>query len=106
MTASNAPSPTAPLGPVVTFPSSARRAGPAAARTSSYSGTTGGDCVGGADGRPTGAVPVRDSKNPSGPVLVVGAPAWQAFVDSPRWHRPTRLVRWRAGRRPCAGRAR
>ncbi|WP_431996129.1 DUF397 domain-containing protein [Streptomyces fungicidicus] len=53
-------------------------------RKSSYSGNTGGDCVEVAATRPTGAVPVRDSKNPSGPVLTVGADAWQAFVDGLR----------------------
>ncbi|MEU3891059.1 DUF397 domain-containing protein [Streptomyces sp. NPDC029041] len=29
-------------------------------------------------------VPVRDSKTPDGPVLVVGRSAWSAFVDSVR----------------------
>ena len=53
----------------------------AAWRKSSYSGNTGGDCVEVADGHP-GAVPVRDSKNPAGPVLIVGAEAWQTFVDA------------------------
>ncbi|MEU8811964.1 DUF397 domain-containing protein [Streptomyces anthocyanicus] len=56
----------------------------AAWRTASYSGNTGGDCVEVADNCPTGAVPVRDSKNPSGPVVTVGAGAWQAFVDGLR----------------------
>ncbi|MFI1731807.1 DUF397 domain-containing protein [Streptomyces acidicola] len=58
--------------------------GGAAWRTSSYSGNTGGECVEVAVGCPTGAVPVRDSKNPSGPVVTFGAPAWQAFVDGLR----------------------
>ncbi|MEU0132502.1 DUF397 domain-containing protein [Streptomyces sp. NPDC006296] len=49
-------------------------------RKSSYSGTNGGDCVEVADGC-AASVPVRDSKNPDGPVLVVGAGAWQSFVD-------------------------
>ncbi|OSC70030.1 DUF397 domain-containing protein [Streptomyces sp. 4F] len=53
-------------------------------RKSSYSGNTGGDCVEVADNCPTGAVPVRDSKNTSGPVVTVGARAWQAFVDGLR----------------------
>ena len=53
-------------------------------RKSSYSGSTGGDCVEVAVTCPTGAVPVRDSKNPSGPVLTVGAGAWRAFVDGLR----------------------
>ncbi|MFF6774575.1 DUF397 domain-containing protein [Streptomyces sp. NPDC012637] len=52
-------------------------------RKSSYSGTNGGECVEVADGHP-GAVPVRDSKNPAGPVLIVGAEAWQTFVDAVR----------------------
>ena len=52
-------------------------------RKSSYSGTNGGDCVEVADGFP-GVVPVRDSKNPVGPVLVLGVGAWQAFVDEIR----------------------
>ncbi|MFC9944305.1 DUF397 domain-containing protein [Streptomyces pratensis] len=57
--------------------------GGAAWRKSSYSGNTGGDCVEVADGCPA-SVPVRDSKNPAGPVLVLGAGAWQAFVDGLR----------------------
>lgn len=48
-------------------------------RKSSYSNGEGGDCVEVADGVP-GVVPVRDSKVPDGPVLVVGAVAWGAFV--------------------------
>ncbi|MPY62781.1 DUF397 domain-containing protein, partial [Streptomyces spongiae] len=27
-------------------------------------------------------IPVRDSKNPTGPALLFPAPAWQAFVTS------------------------
>ncbi|MFF1464752.1 DUF397 domain-containing protein [Streptomyces sp. NPDC058330] len=57
--------------------------GDAAWRTSSYSGNTGGDCVEVADGCPA-SVPVRDSKNPAGPVLVLSTGAWQAFVDGLR----------------------
>ncbi|MCZ9348573.1 DUF397 domain-containing protein [Streptomyces mutabilis] len=53
-------------------------------RKSSYSGPNGGDCVEVADNCPSGAVPVRDSKNTSGPVVTVGARAWQAFVDGLR----------------------
>jgi hypothetical protein len=49
-------------------------------RASSYSNAAGGDCVEVADGFP-GAVPVRDSKNPAGPVLRFRAAAWSAFVD-------------------------
>lgn len=58
--------------------------GGAAWRTSSYSGNTGGDCVEVADGCPAGSVPVRDSKNTAGPVVTVGARAWQSFVDGLR----------------------
>ncbi|MEU2673901.1 DUF397 domain-containing protein [Streptomyces sp. NPDC007164] len=52
-------------------------------RKSSYSGNTGGECVEVVDGLPC-AVPVRDSKNPGGPVLTIGADAWQRFVDGLR----------------------
>ncbi|WP_107425345.1 DUF397 domain-containing protein [Streptomyces sp. CB02400] len=45
---------------------------------------TGADCVEVADACPTGSVSVRDSKNPSGPVVTVGAGVWQAFVDGLR----------------------
>lgn len=57
--------------------------GGAAWRKSSYSGTNGGECVEVATGC-AASVPVRDSKNPTGPVIVVGAGAWQGFVDSLR----------------------
>ena len=45
---------------------------------SSYSGSSGGDCVEVASlaGERRG---VRDSKNPAGPVLVVGRDGWHAF---------------------------
>jgi hypothetical protein len=46
---------------------------------SSYSGDNGGNCVEVAPGFPAG-VPVRDSKNPDGPVLVVSRSAWAAFT--------------------------
>ncbi|GHF72224.1 DUF397 domain-containing protein [Streptomyces fimicarius] len=52
-------------------------------RKSSYSGNTGGECVEIAEGF-HGSVPVRDSKNPTGPAILLGAPAWQAFVDGLR----------------------
>ncbi|MGQ4446975.1 DUF397 domain-containing protein [Streptomyces griseus] len=51
----------------------------AAWRSSSYSNQEGGDCVQVADGFP-GLVPVRDSKNPTGPALVLTTAAWTAFV--------------------------
>ncbi|MFE2111181.1 DUF397 domain-containing protein [Kitasatospora sp. NPDC059463] len=45
---------------------------------SSYS-NNGGECVEVSASFP-GAVPVRDSKDPSGPALVFPASAWRAFV--------------------------
>ncbi|MGW6506581.1 DUF397 domain-containing protein [Streptomyces niveus] len=48
-------------------------------RTSSYSGSNGGECVQVAVGIP-GIVPVRDSKNPTGPVLALSPAAWAHFV--------------------------
>ncbi|MCW5252997.1 DUF397 domain-containing protein [Streptomyces sp. SHP 1-2] len=48
---------------------------------SSRSGDNGGNCVEVAPGFP-GVVPIRDSKNPDGPVLVVGAVAWSAFTSA------------------------
>ncbi|MFE7429990.1 MULTISPECIES: DUF397 domain-containing protein [unclassified Streptomyces] len=50
-------------------------------RKSSHSNTSGGDCLEVADGHP-GIVPVRDSKRPEGPVLVLPASAWTPFIDS------------------------
>ncbi|GGK56565.1 DUF397 domain-containing protein [Streptomyces flaveus] len=50
-------------------------------RRSSYSNTNGGECVEITDDFP-GVVPVRDSKNPHGPVLLVPAAAWDEFVNS------------------------
>ncbi|MFB6990776.1 DUF397 domain-containing protein [Streptomyces sp. NPDC056178] len=50
-------------------------------RSSSYSNSNGGECVEISDDFP-GVVPVRDSKNPAGPALVVQAAAWGAFVSS------------------------
>jgi hypothetical protein len=46
---------------------------------SSYSDDNGGSCVEVADGVP-GVVPVRDSKVPGGPVMLVSPAAWTAFV--------------------------
>ncbi|MFJ1616708.1 DUF397 domain-containing protein [Streptomyces sp. NPDC088846] len=50
-------------------------------RKSSHSNGDGGNCVEVADGHP-GIVPVRDSKRPEGPVLVVPASAWTPFVEA------------------------
>ncbi|MCW5251588.1 DUF397 domain-containing protein [Streptomyces sp. SHP 1-2] len=48
---------------------------------SSYSSANGGECVEVADGLP-GVVPVRDSKDPGGAVLLVPAYAWTHFLAS------------------------
>ncbi|MEW2399874.1 DUF397 domain-containing protein [Streptomyces sp. NPDC046862] len=51
-------------------------------RKSTYSGGDSGDCL---EVTPTALpahIPVRDSKNPTGPALVFPTPAWQAFVTS------------------------
>ncbi|GAA2986105.1 MULTISPECIES: DUF397 domain-containing protein [Streptomyces] len=50
-------------------------------RKSSYSNQDGGACVEVCDGFPA-VVPVRDSKDPHGPVLVVTAGGWASFVDA------------------------
>ncbi|MCP9944887.1 DUF397 domain-containing protein [Streptomyces somaliensis] len=50
-------------------------------RKSSHSNAQGGECVEVADGF-TGTVPVRDSKNPARPALIVSGAAWDTFVDS------------------------
>ncbi|MER8066742.1 DUF397 domain-containing protein [Streptomyces sp. NPDC094034] len=48
---------------------------------SSYSGDNEGQCVEFARNlAPSGIVPVRDSKNPTGPVLLVSPAAWSDFV--------------------------
>lgn len=50
-------------------------------RKSSYSNVDGGNCLEVADGFP-GAVPIRDSKNAAGPILVVPTKAWNQFIGS------------------------
>ncbi|MFH9136575.1 DUF397 domain-containing protein [Streptomyces sp. NPDC017524] len=52
-------------------------------RKSSYSNQDGGACVEVADGF-TVVVPVRDSKNPSGPALTFAADGWSSFVSAVR----------------------
>lgn len=51
-------------------------------RKSSYSGSEGGDCVEVAQF--VGEVGVRDSKNPGGPVLAFPATAFEAFTFAAR----------------------
>ncbi|MGY0464137.1 DUF397 domain-containing protein [Kitasatospora sp. cg17-2] len=54
-------------------------------RKSSYSGPDGGDCVEVALASPSpGVVPVRDSKDPSGPVLLFASAAWGSFLSALR----------------------
>ncbi len=48
-------------------------------RKSTRSNGQGGNCVEVADNLP-GVVAVRDSKDPSGPVLAFGPGSWRAFV--------------------------
>ncbi|MFG2224806.1 DUF397 domain-containing protein [Streptomyces sp. NPDC048644] len=55
--------------------------GAASWRKSSYSNSSGGECVEVLDNLP-GIVPVRDSKVPDGPALVMGAGAWGRFVTA------------------------
>ncbi|MGP2441941.1 DUF397 domain-containing protein [Streptomyces sp. JW3] len=50
-------------------------------RRSSYSNANGGACVEITDDFP-GVVPIRDSKTPHGPALVVTAVSWDAFVTA------------------------
>ncbi|MFD7529520.1 MULTISPECIES: DUF397 domain-containing protein [unclassified Streptomyces] len=50
-------------------------------RKSSHSGNESGSCVEVLDNHPSG-VPVRDSKNPHGPALVIPTAGWSAFVTS------------------------
>ncbi|WP_103502436.1 MULTISPECIES: DUF397 domain-containing protein [Streptomyces] len=53
----------------------------AAWRTSSYSNGDGGECVEVADNVP-GVLPVRDSKNPTGPALAFPHTSWTAFLGT------------------------
>ncbi|MDH6138591.1 MULTISPECIES: DUF397 domain-containing protein [Kitasatospora] len=51
-------------------------------RKSSYSGGSGNNsCVEIAEGF-TGVLPLRDSKDPSGPALVFASDAWSAFLSA------------------------
>jgi len=52
-------------------------------RKSTRSGQNGGTCVEVA-GNLAGVVAVRDSKDPAGPMLVVGRDAWAAFARQVR----------------------
>lgn len=48
-------------------------------RKRSYSNNDGGECVEVADNHPY-LVPVRDSKNPHGPALLIPGGAWTTFI--------------------------
>ncbi|WP_323180864.1 MULTISPECIES: DUF397 domain-containing protein [unclassified Streptomyces] len=48
---------------------------------SSHNASSGGNCLEVADGHQDLA-PVRDSKRPEGPVLVIPASAWTPFVEA------------------------
>jgi hypothetical protein len=50
-------------------------------RKSTRSGGNGGNCVEIADNLP-GIVALRDSKDPTGPVLTIGPTGWAAFVTA------------------------
>ena len=50
-------------------------------RKSSYSNGDGGECVEIADGHPT-HTPVRDSKNPHGPALLIPNGTWSTFITA------------------------
>lgn len=47
---------------------------------SSYSDGTGQNCIEAARVRPTG-IAIRDSKNPTGPALLLPATAWEPFLS-------------------------
>ncbi|MFD7546185.1 DUF397 domain-containing protein [Streptomyces sp. NPDC059816] len=51
-------------------------------RKSSFSGGSQGQCVEVADIRSHGGVAVRDSKNPTGPVLLMAPEAFASFLTS------------------------
>ncbi|MYU56873.1 MULTISPECIES: DUF397 domain-containing protein [Streptomyces] len=59
--------------------------------SSSYSQSNGGECIewAPATAAATGIVPVRDSKDPHGPVLAIAPAAWSAFVSAVQCDRLT-----------------
>ncbi|WND37471.1 DUF397 domain-containing protein [Streptomyces sp. BB1-1-1] len=50
-------------------------------RKSSHSNDQGGSCLEVVDGHP-GGIPVRDSKIPTGPALLLSTPGWTSFITS------------------------
>ncbi|MFF0204183.1 DUF397 domain-containing protein [Streptomyces sp. NPDC005017] len=72
-----------PDGPVLTIGPTAWAAFTSSWKKSSYSDANGGNCL---EVAPEfgSVVPVRDSKNPDGPVLTIGPTAWAAFTSALR----------------------
>lgn len=60
-------------------------------RKSSYSNSSGGNCLEVAPNLPS-LVPVRDSKDPARGALLFAAPAWVAFLDGVRREEPGRAA--------------
>lgn len=58
---------------------------PATWRKSTHSNPDGGDCLEVADGHPN-FLPVRDSKNPTGPTLLIPTPTWTHFISALNSH--------------------
>lgn len=56
-------------------------------RKSSYSGDNGAACVE-VTGGVSGAIYMRDSKNPEGPVLAFSGDAWRVFLGRLKGHAP------------------
>ncbi|WP_322985112.1 DUF397 domain-containing protein [Streptomyces sp. S584] len=54
---------------------------PSGWRKSTHSGNEGGSCVEVLDGHHVG-IPVRDSKSPHGPTLLIPASGWSSFVSA------------------------
>ncbi|ARF56275.1 DUF397 domain-containing protein [Streptomyces gilvosporeus] len=50
-------------------------------RKSSFSDNEGSECIEVLDGHPSG-IPVRDSKIPHGPALVLPAHSWSSFITA------------------------
>ncbi|WP_105975269.1 DUF397 domain-containing protein [Streptomyces geranii] len=63
-----------------THPNASVLAANQAWRKSSYSDGNGTNCVETTDRAPAVDIAVRDSKNPTGPALLLPATAWAAFV--------------------------
>ncbi|MGH1555655.1 DUF397 domain-containing protein [Streptomyces sp. L7] len=71
-------------------PTDAQQLGAATWIKSSHSGDNGGNCVEIAPGFPA-VVPVRDTKTPDGPVLVLARSTWSRFLSAVCY--PTHAVR-------------